>query len=238
MRKKLICEYEFVSENFIKTGEISYSKEYMCIRTELKETIENLFYKHPLLKSADDLRIQSFASGKTKEIQMGIAYIDRVEKIEKFLKNKIELKANLEFFYDESNERIYIAEQFLNKDNIQNSFIKLCEEIETMINTFKDLTDIGKVTINPIYESIDIKKGKYKEVTVIKVFPNGNPSKDRMKALNAAREETKFTAPKDEVIEHTELEKEYKKDGQSGYISAILYKGKNILENKILKIKI
>lgn len=238
LRQNLIEQYEFVSRNFIKTGEISYNKKYMGLRTELKKTIEKLFDKYPFLKSAEDLRIQSFSSGKTQEIQMGIVYIDRVEKIEIFLNNKIELKANIEFFYDTSNERIYISEQFLSEDNPQNSFIKLCEEIESMINTFQDSTDIGKVTVNPIYQSIEIKDGKYKDVTIIKVIPNGNPSKDRMKALNAVREETKYTAPKGETLEHTELEEEYNKDGQNGYISAILSRGKNILENKILKIKI
>lgn len=235
LRLDLIEQYEQVSANFKQTGEISYNKKYMGIRSELKEVIEQFYSKYPFLKNADELRIQSFSSGKTPEIQMGVVYIDRVEKIQKYLQIKIELKNNLEFYYDKTNERIYLPERYLDQRNIQNSFIKLLEEIENYINTFENTLDIGKVTINPIYEEIEIRDGKYKEITVIKVFPNGNPSKDRMKAINAAREEIKYKAPKEEILKHTELEKEYNNDGKNGYISAIISRGKNILENKILK---
>lgn len=233
IRQELIAEYYKVSDTFQETGEISYSKKYLSTRTSLNKKIEELFVLNPFLRSAEYLKLPSFSRGKTPEIQMGMAYIDRVTKIQQFLDQKSKLNLDTEFYYDTENEQIYIPDKLLDKNNISISFNKIIDEIEKYINSFQETSDFGKISINPIYESFEIKPGKYKEITIVRVYPNGHPSLDRMKALNAATEEVKITAPQGDIINYQEITKEYEEDGEKGYIASIYSRGKNIIENKI-----
>ena len=191
-KQQLITDFNHVVKQFNRTREIRYSEDYLQKRLQLKSVIEELFETYPFLKNSEKTRIKSFSKGKIPEIRMGVTYIDRASKIEKFLE----------------------------------------------VNRFKNTTNIGNVSINLVYDNFSIKKGNYKEITIIRVYPNGNPSRDRERAMKAAREEIKLTAAEDAPFSNEQIENETKDDAQKGYIATIRSKTRNIIENRILKVRI
>lgn len=234
-KENLISEYYKVVAIFKDSGEIVYSKAYMSLRSMLKAKIDELFVTFPFLKNSEEIKVSSFSKGKISEIQMGITYIDRVNRIEKFLfYNSKDIRV-INFYYDTSCEWIYIPVSMLITDDIVNELNSIISEIEDKINNFKNITDIGNVSVNLVYDDFKIKPGKYKEIIVTKVYPNGHPALDRGKALRAARIETKYKAAQGETFNELEIEDETKVDAEKGYLSSIFARGKNLIENTILR---
>lgn len=237
IKDALIVEYNQVVKIFRGTGEIVYNKNYMSLRSLLKLRIDEFLEKYPFLKNSEEIRLASFSKGRVSEIQMGITYIDRVRKIEYFLTANIETVYTTNFYYDTALERIYIPTSKVDSSDVIFSLNKIIREIQDKINLLKGESDIGRVRINIVYdENYEIKPGKYKEITVVTVYPNGNPTLDRLKALKAAKQETKYTAPEGETFDVGVFKDDTEDDAKSGYISEILSRGKNIIENKVLKI--
>ena len=234
-RENLISEYYKVVAIFEDSGEIVYSKAYMSLRSMLKAKIDELFVTFTFLKNSEVIKVSSFSKFKISEIQMGITYIDRVNRIEKFLfYNSKDIRV-INFYYDTSCEWIYIPVSMLITDDIVNELNSIISEIEDKINNFKNITDIGNVSVNLVYDDFKIKPGKYKEIIVTKVYPNGHPALDRGKALRAARIETKYKAAQGETFNELEIEDEAKVDAEKGYLSSIFARGKNLIENTILR---
>ncbi|WP_455446977.1 hypothetical protein [Streptococcus salivarius] len=234
-KENLISEYYKVVAIFEDSGEIVYSKAYMSLRSMLKAKIDELFVTFPFLKNSEEIKVSSFSKGKISEIQMGITYIDRVNRIEKFLFYNSKDVRVINFYYDTSCEWIYIPVSMLITDDIVNELNSIISEIEDKINNFKNITDIGNVSVNLVYDDFKIKPGKYKEIRVTKVYPNGHPALDRGKALRAARIETKYKAAQGETFNELEIEDETKVDAEKGYLSSIFARGKNLIENTILR---
>ncbi|HEL1907485.1 TPA: hypothetical protein TX976_001454 [Streptococcus suis] len=234
-RDSLIVEYHKVVSQFKKSGEIVYSKNYMTQRSNLKEQIDELFATHTFLKNSEEMKLTSFSKGKIPEIQMGVTYIDRANRIESFLaENKDNQMIN--FYYDTSTEWIYVPTSVIISDNVVLELLSIINDIQDKINMFKNKTDIGNVSINIVYDNFKIKEGSYKEVIITKVYPNGNPSEDRGKALRAARTETKYRAAQDSTFNQQDIEQETKKDAERGYIASIVSRSKNLIENTVRKV--
>ena len=135
-RENLISEYYKVVAIFEDSGEIVYSKAYMSLRSMLKAKIDELFVTFPFLKNSEEIKVSSFSKGKISEIQMGITYIDRVNRIEKFLfYNSKDIRV-INFYYDTSCEWIYIPVSMLITDDIVNELNSIVSEIEDKIYTF------------------------------------------------------------------------------------------------------
>lgn len=237
-KNELIEEFNRVVNRYSQTKEIIYREDYMDRRTRLKSTIEQLFEHYPFLKNSDKIKITSFSRGKIPEVRMGVTFIDRVKKIEKFLDSNIKLSHDLNFYYDCSKEWIYIPCSQIKGDDILLELQLIIDEIQEEVNEFRSATDIGRISINPIYDDFTIQSGKYKEITIKRVFPNGNPARDRGNALRAASEETKYLAAEDDDFTSEDITKETKDDAQSGYIAYIRSKAKNIIKNTVRKTKI
>lgn len=231
-RTSLIDEYQKVVSKFKQSGEIVYSKNYMTQRSHLKERIDELFATHTFLKNSEEIRLPSFSKGKISEIQMGVTYIDRANKIEFFLTENIDNQI-INFYYDTSNEWIYVPSSDIIGNNVVAELTSVINDIQDKINMFKNRTDIGNVSINIVYDDFKIKQGSYKEVTITKVYPNGNPSQDRGKALKAARTEIKYRAAQDATFSQQDIEWEAKEDAKKGYIASIVSRAKNLIENTV-----
>lgn len=237
-KQQLITDFNHVVEQFNRTREIIYSEDYMQKRLRLKSVLEELFETYPFLKNSEKTRIKSFSKGKIPEIRMGVTYIDRASKIEKFLEISAVANRELRFFYDCSKEWIYIPSSCIVEKSTMSELQSIVEEIQLEVNRFKNTTNIGNVSINLVYDNFSIKKGNYKEITIIRVYPNGNPSRDRQRAMKAAREEIKLTAAEDATFSNEQIENETKDDAQKGYIATIRSKTRNIIENRIRKVRI
>ncbi|WP_019777721.1 hypothetical protein [Streptococcus sobrinus] len=236
-KTSLIGEYHKVASNFKKSGEIVYSKNYMTQRSRLKEQIDELFEEHAFLRNSEDIKLPSFSKGKISEIQMGVTYIDRANRIENFLS---ENKGNqvINFYYDTSKEWIYVPSSVVIDDNIVMELSSIIKDIQDKINMRKNQTDIGNVSINIVYDDFKIKQGSYKEVTITKVYPNGIPAQDRGRALRAASTETKYRAAQDDAFSQQDIEQETREDAERGYIASIASRAKNLIENTVRKVHI
>ncbi|HEP1273230.1 TPA: hypothetical protein ACF4ZG_001643 [Streptococcus pyogenes] len=236
-KTSLIDEYHKVVSKFEKSGEIVYSKNYMTQRSQLKEQIDELFENHTFLRNSEEIKLPSFAKGKISEIQMGVTYIDRANRIEHFLSENKDNQV-INFYYDTSKEWIYIPSSVIIGDNIVMELLSITNDIQDKINMHKTQTDIGNVSINIVYDKFKIKQGSYKEVTITKVYPNGNPAQDRGRALRAASTETKYRAAQDDAFSQQDIEQETKEDAERGYIASIASRAKNLIENTIKKVHI
>lgn len=210
---------------------ITYSTEYLEKRNELKHSIENLISIHPFLKGAFDIKDSIFQVEAFSAVKMSVAYIRKAKKIEYYLNNFPKNASESEFIYDTYKEYIYIStENRSNKEAI--SYVDVLEE---KINNFSSETNIGRVSINPIYENI-LFEGMYSEVTIELVYPNGDPSRDRSRAIeeaNAAKETRTFEASKESKIDASTLSAYYVKDAEEGYLRKVTSRGKNILKSLI-----
>lgn len=238
LKEQLIEDFNLVVEQYNLTREIIYREEYMEKRLYLKRVIEELFDIYPFLKNSEKTKIKSFSRGKIPEVRMGVTYIDRVSKIEQFLTINSGRYRDLKFYYDCSKEWLYIPSVCIKGGNTMVELQSIIDEIQLEVNRYKNVTDIGNVSINLIYENFSIKSGNYKEITITRVYPNGKPSKDRLKALKAAQEEIKLTAAEGDTFSSEQIENETKDDAKMGYIISILSKTKNIIENRVLKVLI
>lgn len=81
----------------------------------------------------------------------------------------------------------------------------------------------------------------HSEIIVQLVYPNGDPARDRSRAIEsaqAAKEKSIFEASKDSKIDASKLSDFYKDDAEKGYIKSVTSRGKNIIKNFIKTVKI
>lgn len=229
--ENMINMYREVVENFNEGKGITYSPEYLDQRDELNKSIESVISNFPFLLGSYDLKDSVFPIETFSKIQMAVTYIRKAKKIESYLKNFPDKLLTSYFIYDKSTEFIYISTEDKTAEEAKN-YIELLEE---KINKFSSISNIGRVSINPIYEEFTLE-GLYSEITVELVYPNGNPSRDRSKAIqeaNAAREKRIFEASKDAKIDAHKLNDYFISDAKRGYVDRITSKGKNIIKGFI-----
>ncbi len=234
-KEQLIEEFEQVVVRYNETKEIIYREDYMEQRSQLKQTIEELFEMYPFLKNSEKTKIASFSRGKIPEVRMGVTYIDRASKIDKFLNTSSIINRDIVFYYDCSKEWIYIPNSLIYDDDAMPELQSITDEIQEQINLFKNVIDIGKVSINLVYENFSIKPGLYKEITIKRVYPNGDPARDRARAIlaRAATEKSTLIAPENEPFTNEEIESGTKEDAELGYITSISSRKKNIIKDTI-----
>lgn len=223
--------YHKVLNDYNNGKGIVYSPEYLDKREELKDAIERLIKINPFLKGAFDIKDSIFQVEAFSTVKMSVAYIRKAMKIEYYINNFPKSELNSEFIYDKSNEYIYISTN--NRSNEE--AITYIELLEEKINNFSANTNIGQVSINPIYEKF-LFDGMYSEVTIELVYPNGDPSRDRSRAIeeaNAAKEIRTFSASKESKIDASKLNEYFKKDGEKGYIRKVHSRGRNIVKSLI-----
>lgn len=228
---KMIEMYHAVVGNYNSGKGITYSPEYLENRDNLNAAIKRLISIYPFLKGAFDLREDVFPVHAFSKIKMSIAYIKKALQIKYYLDHFPKSEADSEFIYDKSNEYIYISKENKTVNNAK-SYVQLLVE---KINSFSSSSNIGRITINPIYLKFDLE-GMYSEITFEISYPNGNPARDRSNALeqaNAARETSKLEASKDDKIDSSKLVKRFKDYAESGYVIQVTSRGKDIIKSII-----
>jgi len=105
---------------------------------------------------------------------------------------------------------------------------------ENLINNNKTVVSkIGKININPIYDSIKLSDESYTEISFSIVYPNGNPSLDRHNILEAAEaKEAQITilGTDERPLKKEAVENLVNEEAKKGYLKNIFStKGKQIL---------
>lgn len=236
--EKMKKERELIIENYESGNGIVYPNSYLKMRDRLNYNIRELLRRYPILNNAENLRDIDFEVEKYTNVGIGVTYIKRAFKIKKYIELNSDEQGNDEivFIYDTNHEYIYIPVE--NKTNIEldNELLILQKEI----NKNSDLTNIGVITIVPIYDDFEIK-GSYNQITVKIVYPNGDPARDRSKAIermNAAEETRTFKSSENEKLNSETLSDIYKEDSELGYVKSVTSNNKNILEKIYRKISL
>jgi len=235
LNKNTINMYEEIVTRYERGEGINYSAEYLENRKLLNYYIKDLVLKYPFLKGALESKQDVFKVDSFSKIQMAVKYIQRAKKIEYFINHFSENKSKKEFIYDTRKEFIYISTKNTTRKNVED----YVEILQDKINSFSSNSNIGRVTINPVYEKFEFT-GLYSEITIELVYPNGS-ARSRSRALeleltSAAKETRKLEASKNEKIDISTLNDIYQEDGEKGYIKSITSKGKKIITSVIKKI--
>jgi len=232
LNRNIINMYEEIVNRYKRGEGINYSVEYLEHREMLKNYINDLLLKYPFLKGALESKENVFMVDSFSKIKMAVTYIQRAKKIEYFIKHFSKNESKSEFIYDKRKEFIYIS----TKDATPKTVEDYVEILQDKINNFSSDSNIGRVTINPVYEKFEFT-GLYSEITIELVYPNG-AARDRSRAIeaaSAAREIRKLEASKNEKIDISTLNDYYQEDGEKGYIKSITSKGKKIITSVIKK---
>lgn len=234
LNETMVKMYTEVVANYNIGKGINYTPEYLEHRDKLNKSIENIIFKFPFLKGAFELKDNIFPIEAFSKIKMAVTYISRARKIESYINSFPVNILNSEFIYDRSYELIYISA--INKTTKEaENYIEVLEE---KINNFSSVSNIGRISINPVYEEFSFE-GMYSEITIEIVYPNGHPARDRSKAIkeaNAAREKRTFEASKEEKINAFKLNEYFKEDAEKGYIKSATSRGKSIIKSVIKKV--
>ncbi|WP_214815650.1 hypothetical protein [Exiguobacterium sp. s59] len=232
--KNMTIMYEEVVEGFNKGNGIIYTPEYLKQRNVLNKAVEDVIATFPFLKGAFELNDNIYMVDAFSNIKMAVTYIRKAKKIERYVNNFPNNIINSEFIYDKSQELIYISAENTTQQEAEN-YISVLED---KINNFSSDSNIGRISINPVYEEF-VLEGKYSEITVELVYPNGHPSRDRSNAIkeaNAAKEKRTFEASKGEKIESSKLVNTFEDEAQKGYVKSVTTRGKSIIKSVIKKV--
>lgn len=235
LNKTMIEMYNGVIEKFNTSKGITYSPEYLEQRDKLNFAIDTIVLKFPFLKGAFDLKDDIFPVAAFSKIKMAVTYIRKTKKIESYVKKFPDNASTSEFIYDKKHEHVYIAAENKTMEEAK-GYVELLEE---KINNFSSNSNIGRISINPIYEEI-VFEGMYSEITIELVYPNGDPARDRSRAIekaNAAKERRTFEASIEEKIDASKLNQYFKQDAEKGYVKGVTSRGRSIIKSLIKIVK-
>ncbi|WP_228472109.1 hypothetical protein [Listeria welshimeri] len=120
------------------------------------------------------------------------------------------------------------TEHLLVKTNRADLASNYTEALTRIINENKSIIrQIGKVNINPIYESVHLD-GDITEISFVIVYPNGNPPLDRHNILRdsfAKEEEVKLIGTDEMPLRKEPIEEYINEKGKKGYLKNIFTKG-------------
>ena len=192
---KLLKCYIEILEHYEENGEIFYSKEFLQLNSNCSNQRRELVKKYPVLENAfieftdEEIDSEIGVSFESK-IGTGIVHLRKFYKVKKYIEEvgmQSNNPLNVEAFYRPADEQILIkvdSEKDVTSEKEARAYISY---FENLINNNKTVVSkLGKININPIYDSIKLSDEAYTEISFSIVYPNGNPSLDRHNILEAS----------------------------------------------------
>lgn len=179
LTSELTKEYVRISREYSNKNGIHYSQEYLDkhqeaieLRKKLLEIFEELKQSQKEYSSSTIDRIleAEYDFVIMSKVGTGIDHIRKVKRISLFLEeyknNPIEA---VQVVYKFQSERLSI------RARSQQEALTLHRIIERKINSSGELGEVGKVTINPIYEEIvlNIDQQNTRSIEIVTTYPNG-----------------------------------------------------------------
>ena len=222
-------EYLKIVSLYKKTGGFEYTAEYQKLNDKFGNILRNIFVQFPYLKEVCSYSEAHLTSDLEYKVGTGKTYVERQRKIRKYLSGEFgKLESNtVTFFYERSSEFIYI-------DITSKNVISLAKLIQKEINNKKN--NIGKVSINPISEKIEInitQDTPLKEVTFNYVYPNGKTDvkkrNEAIKRIRAEKENTTYLTSSMTGFSPDDIKDLAEVKSKLGYLSDVLHKGHSII---------
>src|SRR5699024_4453228 len=159
------------------------------------------------------------------KVGTGITHLRKFYKIKRYLETHTEDNVlnslNLEAYYNPKTEHILV------KATTETAALNYVTALVRLINSNESANQhIGKININPIYESINLND-EYTEITYVIVYPNGNPPMDRhnfLKETEAKQVETKLVGADGKALRNEPIQNIVNTEGKKGYLKSLFAK--------------
>lgn len=178
--------YGKISSDYFDNGSIVYTKEFLEQNENCKAQRRFFQNKYPIVKEGlnrlTDQELQKlFSVQLNNQIGTGIKHIKsfyRIDNYVKYMKSEGILDdSKIEIFYDADME--YIVVKSKNEVEACNSVRAIEKELNSSESFVKEL---GKININPIYESIEFTKS-FSSIEFTLVYPNWKAVDERYEAI-------------------------------------------------------
>lgn len=180
--------YGKVLSDYLDNGSIIYTKEFLE-QNEICKTQRRFFQnKYPIVKEGlnrlTDQEVQKLFSVQfDNQIGTGIKHIKSFYRIDNYVEymkaEGILDNSEIEVFYDADTEHIVVKSK--NEIEAYNS-VKAIEKVLNSSESF--VKELGKININPIYESIEFTKS-FSSIEFTLVYPNWKAVDERYEAIMA-----------------------------------------------------
>lgn len=236
---KLLKHYQNVLSEFKQKHAIHYSRNFLNLNEECMDKRRKLEYQFPGIKRAYELITDEEIDEYTQivsdsKVGTGITHLRKFFKIELYLEQYKEENAinplDLKAYYNPHTEHVLVKSiSAIASWNYILALVKLINQ-----SSFAQ-ERIGKININPIYESILLDQ-EYTEISYIIVYPNGNPPLDRHNILReseAKEERTTLVGTDGKPLKNEPIQMKLEKEAKDGYLKSVAVKGGVV--SKILK---
>ncbi|WP_316273870.1 hypothetical protein [Bacillus halotolerans] len=234
--------YKQVLLNYKNKNEIHYSQEFLTLNETCMSTRRSLESKFPgIIKAYEvisDERVDQYAKIEAEsKVGTGITHLRKFYKIklylEKHKEDNVINSLNLKSYYNPNTEHILV------ESTSEIAALNYISALVKLVNNSNDANrHIGKININPIYESISLE-GEYSEISYVIVYPNGNPPLDRfniLKEAEAKEVESKLLGADGKLLKNEPIQTFLENEAKQGYLKSVTSKGKNILKKiRVLK---
>ena len=239
----LLKLYEEILVHYGEKSEIYYSKEFLDLNSKCMNQRSKLVKEYPVLENAftrfsDEQIDREIGVSFESKIGTGIAHLRKFYKIKKYLNEigmELDNPLDVVAYYRPKDEQILIKLNPKKEEISENEARAYVTYFESLINNNKTVVSkLGKVNINPIYDSIQLNDESYIEISFSFVYPNGNPSLDRHNILEASEaKEAQFTilGTDERPLKKEAIESIVNKEAKKGYLKNIFTKGKVIVKN-------
>lgn len=183
---KLQSFYEDIFAMFKDEGRINYSSSFLQLNDKCIRLRTDLEKEYPSIKNAytkiTDETIDTMLDFEIeKKIGTGITHLRKFKKITVYVEENIDQlinPLNLTSYYNSSLENIFV------ESDSESKALSYITALEKKINNDPITSEeIGKININPVYDSISFNDEEYTEISFVIVYPNGNPPLDRHNIL-------------------------------------------------------
>lgn len=238
---RLFENYQQILSRYKKNNDIHYSKDFLSLNEECMSERRSLERKYPGISKAYELitdeEIDKYSKIESEsKVGTGITHLRKFFKIKLYLEKYKDANVlnplGLEAYYNPKTEHILVNSE--SETIAQNYIIAL---VNLVNENFHFTQHIGKININPIYESISFE-GEYNEISFVIVYPNGNPPLDRYNILrdSEAKEiHTKIVGSDGKPLINEPIEILLREEAQKGYLKSVKPKGSGIFR-KIKKV--
>ncbi|MGP4060245.1 hypothetical protein [Halobacillus sp. H74] len=231
---KLHEYYKQVLLQFKKNYNIHYSQDFLNQNENCMNQRRALERKYPGIMKAYELitdeEVDIYANIESdNKVGTGITHLRKFHKIKLYLEKYPQDNAlnslNLIAYYNPHTEHVLVESS--SETAAQNYIYALVD----LVNGSKSANKhIGKININPIYESISLD-GEYNEISYIVVYPNGNPPLDRyniLKNAEAKEAEYKLIGADGKPLKKEPVQEMLENEAKQGYLKSLMAKGEKI----------
>ncbi|WBX81498.1 hypothetical protein PD280_07305 [Virgibacillus salarius] len=239
LEEKTLKLFEFHKEvlsKYKRNHEIHYSQDFLNLNEVCMNERRALERKYPGIMKAYEIiadeEVDIYARiDSDSKVGTGITHLRKFYKIklylEKYQQDNVINSLDMVAFYNPNTEHVLVRS--ISETAAQNYITALVDLVNGSRSANKH---IGKININPIYESITLD-GAYTEISYVIVYPNGNPPLDRyniLKNAEAKEAEYKLIGADGRPLNKDPIQEILENEAKKGYLKSLKAKGTKIIK--------